>query len=135
MLKTPATIACSLMLASFFTIGCNSSTETQQPPASDTDAVTNSEEAAETEATGSEGPDDEVKAELAKLSPEDAASAEQQRICPVSGQLLGSMGPPIKVEVDGREVWICCEGCRDPLLENPEKHLASLEADAESTEL
>lgn len=70
---------------------------------------------------------DRMRAELAKLSPEDAASAEAQHICPVTDEMLGTMGPPKKVDVDGRQVWICCEGCRDPLLENPTDYLAKLD--------
>ncbi len=69
---------------------------------------------------------EKMKAELAKLSPEDAASAEKQHICPVSGDILGIMGPPIKVDVNGQQVWICCEGCRESLLENPDEYLAKL---------
>ncbi len=70
---------------------------------------------------------EKMKAALAKLSPEDAASAEKQHICPVSDEMLGAMGAPIKIDVDGQLVWICCEGCRDPLLEDPAKYLAKLE--------
>lgn len=33
--------------------------------------------------------------------------------CPVSGQKLGSMGDPIVMEYDGREVRFCCDGCID----------------------
>jgi Cu(I)/Ag(I) efflux system membrane fusion protein len=67
-----------------------------------------------------------MKAELAKLSPEDSASAEKQHVCLVSGEMLGTMGAPIKVDVNGQQVWICCEGCRDMLLENPDEYLAKL---------
>jgi YHS domain-containing protein len=67
-----------------------------------------------------------VKAELAKLSPDDAASAEKQHVCPVSGEMLGSMGAPIKLDVQGHQIWICCEGCKETLLANPDKYLAKL---------
>ena len=59
---------------------------------------------------------DKMKAELAKMSPEDAASAEKQHTCPVSGEMLGTMGAPKKVDVDGEQVWICCEGCSSSTL-------------------
>jgi len=49
-------------------------------------------------------------------------------MCPVSDEMLGSMGAPIKIDVDGQQVWICCEGCRDPLLEDPAKYLAKLKS-------
>jgi Cu(I)/Ag(I) efflux system membrane fusion protein len=67
-----------------------------------------------------------MKAELATLSPEDAVSAEKQHVCPVSGKMLGTMGPPNKVDVNGTLVWICCDGCKDELLQNADKYLADL---------
>jgi hypothetical protein len=83
------------------------------------------------ESEGSQSPEDAAKiaAALAKLSDEDRALAERQKICPISNQPLGSMGTPIKVSVKGRPVFICCEGCRDPLLAQPEKYLANLPAE------
>ncbi|RMF89417.1 MAG: hypothetical protein D6741_17965 [Planctomycetota bacterium] len=65
---------------------------------------------------------------LAELSPEDRESAMKQHVCPVSGEMLGSMGTPIKVDVNGRQVWICCDGCRESLLAEPDKYLAKLDA-------
>ncbi len=69
---------------------------------------------------------EKMKAELAKLSPEDAAAAERQHVCPVSGEMLGTMGAPLKVAVNGQQVWICCDACKKALLENPDEHLAKL---------
>ncbi len=69
---------------------------------------------------------EKMEAKLAKLSPADAASAEKQHVCPVSGEMLGVMGAPIKVEVRGQQLWICCEGCRKELLENSDVYLAKL---------
>ncbi len=74
----------------------------------------------------------EVIAALAKLSPEDRQLAERQRICPVTKALLGSMGVPIKVDVNGSPVFICCEGCRASLLGASKKYLAILAAQAHS---
>ncbi len=31
-----------------------------------------------------------------------------------------------KVDVNGKSVWICCDGCKDKLLADPEKYLAKL---------
>lgn len=70
---------------------------------------------------------EQMKAELAKLSPEDAASAEKQHICPVSDKMLGSMGAPIKVSVNDREIWICCAGCKQQVLKEPAKYLAKID--------
>ena len=69
---------------------------------------------------------EKMKMELAQLSPEDAASAEKQHFCPVSDEMLGTMGAPQKVEVNGQQVWVCCDGCKDQLLESPDEYLAKL---------
>lgn len=75
--------------------------------------------------------DDELPVEvleaLANLPEGDRQTATVQRICPVSGELLGSMGTPIKVDVKGTPVFICCDGCRGSLLNDPEKYLQELE--------
>ena len=75
----------------------------------------------------------EVIAALSKLSTQDRGLAESQRICPVTMTLLGSMGTPKKVDVNGTQVFICCEGCRESLLDDPEKYLGILAA-ANATE-
>lgn len=46
-----------------------------------------------------------------------AAKAEQlqiavQKICPVSGGELGSMGEPVKVKVGEQVAFLCCKGCQ-----------------------
>lgn len=79
-----------------------------------------------------EGPDrDSAMAKmmpgLNDLSPADYQSAMDQHICPVSGEMLGTMGTPEKVDVNGTDVWICCDGCKEKLLADPEKYLAKLE--------
>jgi membrane fusion protein, copper/silver efflux system len=99
-------------------LGCGPSTTTSDAPAG-TGAP----------ASTSANEDAEVAATLAKLSPEDRAAAERQKICPVSGEPLGSMGVPPKVMVNGRDVFICCEGCDAMLQEDPEKYLAKLPAE------
>jgi YHS domain-containing protein len=71
--------------------------------------------------------DQEIEAALAELSPEDRALAERQKICPVGGEPLGSMGTPIKLTVEGREVFICCAACEDALREDPETYLSKLD--------
>jgi YHS domain-containing protein len=63
---------------------------------------------------------------LAELSPEDRAAAEKQRVCPVSGELLGSMGKPYKITVKGQTVFLCCSGCEEEIRKDPDKFLAKL---------
>lgn len=75
-----------------------------------------------------DGKSEKIVAALAKLSDEDRATAEKQKICPVTKQALGSMGTPLKVDVNGKPVFICCKGCEKPLLGDPDKYLANLTA-------
>ncbi len=68
---------------------------------------------------------------LAKLAPPapDASkvpSIEDQKICPVTGAKLGSMGDPVPVEIEGRKVWTCCSACPPKLKAEPAKYLARL---------
>lgn len=34
-----------------------------------------------------------------------------QKICPVTGAKLGSMGDPVKAKIGQEEVFLCCDGC------------------------
>ncbi len=68
----------------------------------------------------------EVIEALAKLPPADRTLAERQWNCPVTDMPLGSMGTPIKVDVNGTPVFICCEGCRSGLLEESARYLAKM---------
>ena len=70
--------------------------------------------------------DNEINAELAKLAPDDRKLAETQRLCPVTGNRLGSMGPPMKVMIDGQPVLLCCDGCKDEALKDPKATAAKV---------
>lgn len=59
-------------------------------------------------------------------SAEDTQLVAKQKICPVTGAPLDSMGGPVRVEVAGRVVFICCKGCEKALRKNPTKYLAKL---------
>src|SRR5688572_21911164 len=48
----------------------------------------------------------EITAAMAELDEADRAAALAQKVCPVSDEPLGSMGKPLKVEVEGRTVFI-----------------------------
>ena len=61
------------------------------------------------------------------------ALAERQKVCAVTGEPLGSMGPPVPVRVTDstggiHTVLLCCESCRGKLLGDPDGHLAKLAA-------
>jgi Cu(I)/Ag(I) efflux system membrane fusion protein len=68
-----------------------------------------------------------VRANLAKLSAEDRRLAEEQKFCAVqTDNLLGSMGPPVILDIKGQKVFLCCKGCTDEARENPEQTLATV---------
>jgi hypothetical protein len=66
---------------------------------------------------------------LAALSDADRAAVEKQQACPpVSGLVLGTMGKPYKVTAKGETVFLCCPGCEDKIIKDPDTHLAKLKA-------
>jgi len=67
-----------------------------------------------------------MKEGLAELSETDQKAAMQQHICPVTEEMLGSMGTPLKVSLENQDVWVCCKGCVKKVTENPEEYLAKL---------
>jgi hypothetical protein len=66
------------------------------------------------------------RAKKNKLSPEDLKLIAQQKICPVTGADLNSMGGPVPVDLTSRRVFICCAGCETALRKDTEKHLQKL---------
>jgi hypothetical protein len=62
------------------------------------------------------------------LTEADKALIEKQKLCLVANEPLGSMGTPVKVNVKGRDVFLCCEHCREAVLKDPDKYLAKLDA-------
>ena len=76
--------------------------------------------------------ENEDNPDLATLSIEDRQLVLAQKLCPVSGEPLGSMGKPLKVTVDGRHLFICCKGCEDSAKEKFEEYYANLEKAATS---
>ena len=51
-----------------------------------------------------------------------AAAIARQKICPVSGKPLGSMGVPVAVVVNGQRVFVCCAGCVNAIKSDPAKY-------------
>jgi Cu(I)/Ag(I) efflux system membrane fusion protein len=64
---------------------------------------------------------------LKELDEADRKLAEQQKVCPVSGNPLGSMGKPFKMTVKGRVVFLCCDGCKDEVDKDPDGILKKLD--------
>jgi membrane fusion protein, copper/silver efflux system len=64
--------------------------------------------------------DQKIEAALSKLSAEDKKLAIKQYFCAVATEnRLGSMGPPVKIMVQGQLVFLCCEGCVDSAQADP----------------
>lgn len=74
-----------------------------------------------TAATDKAAAKDEAAAERAKLSPEDRTLVDAQEWCVVSpDERLGSMGPPVRLDVRGQPVFLCCKGCKRKAEADPE---------------
>ena len=74
-----------------------------------------------------EDPDAKIEAALAALPSADRSLAEAQQYCPIlKNNRLGSMGTPVKLDVSGHTVFVCCDGCKEQALENPIETLAQV---------
>lgn len=62
---------------------------------------------------------DAVQAHAADETPR----GKVQQTCPVTGEKLGSMGPPIPVTVAGKSIQVCCDSCVAAVKKNPNKYL------------
>ena len=126
MLRCIAPVCFACLAAAIIAAGCN--TSAPSAPATGQTGSADHDHADHDRAGHAHDPAEMAKVNeaLAKLSPEDKAAAEKQHICPVSDALLGSMGAPPKVDVNGTPVFICCEGCRETLLADSAKYLAKL---------
>jgi Cu(I)/Ag(I) efflux system membrane fusion protein len=78
-------------------------------------------------ASTTEEPSPEDLENLAKLPEEDRQLARQQRICPITGDPLGSMGVPPKIMLRGRPVFLCCKGCAGAAKKAPEETLKKVD--------
>lgn len=77
--------------------------------------------------TSAEVPTDEIAAERAKLAPADRVLVEAQEWCVVStDERLGEMGPPLKLDIKGQPVFVCCKGCKKKAEADPDKTLAKV---------
>lgn len=108
------------LVAVVLAVGCL----TQAPPATPASSAQASQDDHSAEAV-----DSNVSASLAKLSPQDQPLAKAQQFCAVMNQSrLGSMGTPIKFEIKGEPVFVCCSGCKAKALKNPDETLAKVAA-------
>jgi YHS domain-containing protein len=72
---------------------------------------------------------EEIRDAMKPLNEEDRKLAQAQVICPVTEVRLGSMGmgTPIKLEIAGRTVFVCCEACAEGWVREPEKYFKILD--------
>lgn len=72
--------------------------------------------------------DSRITATLAQLSETDRPLAEAQAFCAVqTHERLGSMGVPLKLDVQGKPVFVCCKGCERKAFSDPQATLARVE--------
>jgi len=71
--------------------------------------------------TGSQSTPDALQTESS-----DRQLIARQKVCPVTGGDLYAMDGPVKLVVDGRVVFICCEGCEKPLRQKSALYLPKL---------
>lgn len=57
-----------------------------------------------------------------------ASTAYPLDTCVVSGEKLGSMGEPLIMQYKGREVRLCCSGCKAKFDAKPEEYLKKIDA-------
>jgi hypothetical protein len=104
--------------------GCTGGTKENAPPGGTAGGHTHKEGPAGV----NKGTDDaDIKAERAKLSPEDQSLVAAQDLCAISDERLGVMGPPVKLVIKGQPVFLCCGNCKKKALAYPDKTLAKVE--------
>jgi hypothetical protein len=69
---------------------------------------------------------DEEIAAIQELPKDDQAVALAQGVCPISDGNLGAMGKPVKITLEGKTVFLCCESCESEAKDDPAGVLAKL---------
>jgi YHS domain-containing protein len=69
---------------------------------------------------------EEVRPGVFKATLADTKAIAAQKVCPVMDEPLGGMGTPLKVDVKGKAVFICCAGCAKKLAAESDKYLQQL---------
>lgn len=116
-------VCCAILLGS---LGCNDSVSSQATTENEGQENSPSSQHQGDSITSDSGNMAKIDEALANLSEDDRQEAMKQHICPVSEQLLGTMGAPQKIDVQGTSVWICCDSCKEKLLSEPDKYTAKL---------
>ena len=70
----------------------------------------------------------EVEKAIGGLAESDQVSARAQKFCAVNkNERLGSMGVPVKIDVQGTPAFLCCAGCKRYATLHPDKVLTNLQ--------
>jgi YHS domain-containing protein len=59
-----------------------------------------------------------------------ANTSAKNAVCPVSGDKVGSVGKPVIVEYQGKQVALCCKDCLKEFKKNPAKYSALADKNA-----
>ncbi len=114
-------IAIAAVLCLF--VGCQPTQTVSVPPADSASADNTTTE--QTSAQQSESEDAIIAKAISELPAAEQAEASKQKYCAVqTKQLLGTMGMPYKVMLDGQSVYLCCAGCKGKATRNPKETLA-----------
>ena len=70
-----------------------------------------------------DAPDAEDLKNIKQLPAAEQKLALAQRVCPITGAALGSMGVPVKITLRGQTVFLCCQGCVGKAKRNAEETL------------
>jgi hypothetical protein len=73
-----------------------------------------------------------VTVTIGELDKSDEEGIARQKTCPVTGAELGSMGDPVKVLINGKPLFLCCEGCVPKVKSAPEIYLKKMEKASQS---
>jgi hypothetical protein len=67
-----------------------------------------------------------IQEAMAKLPDVDRALAEAQKFCPIHKGRLGLMGKPVRIELEGQVVFLCCSNCTEDAQSDAKKTLAQV---------
>ena len=121
-------IAIAAVLCLF--VGCQPTQTASVPPADSAATTTTTPEQTTTQQSESE--ESIIAKAISELPAAEQTEASKQKYCAVqTTQLLGTMGMPYKVMLDGEPVYLCCAGCKGKATRNPKEtlaHVAELKA-------
>jgi len=124
-MKNAFWLVAGIVVFSLVVTGCKEGSTSQTKTGSQGTQIASETKSSDKSARGDR--EAKIKANLAKLSPEDRQAAEDQKYCAVQeDNRLGSMGAPIKVMINDKPVFLCCKSCVDDAKSHPDETLAKV---------